>query len=234
MRRIRVDPFIVALVAAAVIASLLPATGTLLDVLEAATPVAIGLLFFLYGTRLSTEETVAGLTHWRLHTVVLVTTFGFFPLLGLATQWLEPAVLTPGLSFNMLFNHANPLRVSGVRRSGGSLMCYAGGRPGTELLDLPEEEIRRRFLADLGWVYPELPGLVGETVVQKWRHGNCYHAPGTDFSAMLRHNADPSNAICFAGDYFADVSGTIEDATRSGTEAAYAVASALDLQGAGR
>jgi len=102
VRRIRLDPFIVALIAAAVTASFLPARGTALDALDALTPVVIGLLFFLYGARLSTEETLAGLKHWRLQLVILATTFAVFPLLGLAARVLEPTVLTPGLASGVL------------------------------------------------------------------------------------------------------------------------------------
>lgn len=137
------------------------------------------------------------------------------------------ALLTPGLSFNMLFNHANPLRGKTTRQSGGSLMCYAGGQPGREMLELPEEEIARRFTRDLARVYPQLADLVAETVVQKWRHGNCFHTPDTDFEPMAQYSRDPANAIQFAGDYFAEVSGSIEDATRSGLETAQCVAGAL-------
>ena len=102
MRRIRIDPFIAALVLAAVVASLAPARGMTLDVLDGLTPWVIGLLFFLYGARLSTAETVSGLRHWRLHLVILGTTFAVFPALGMAAQLLEPHVLTPGLASGVL------------------------------------------------------------------------------------------------------------------------------------
>ena len=39
---------------------------------------------------------IAGLTHWRLHLVVLASTFALFPLLGLAIQHLPPFIL-PGV-----------------------------------------------------------------------------------------------------------------------------------------
>jgi oxygen-dependent protoporphyrinogen oxidase len=138
------------------------------------------------------------------------------------------ALLTPGRSFNMLFNHANPLRGQAARTNGGSLMCYAGGGPAAELLPLADAEIAQRFTQDLLRVYPQLQGRVAETVVQRWRYGNCWHAPHGDFDAVLRHNADRANPVQLAGDYFAEVSGTIEDATRSGAEAATAVALGLD------
>ena len=100
--RSRADPFIVALLAAALLASFFPATGDGLDVLKVVSLVAIGLLFFLYGTRLSTSETLAGLRHWRLHTVILATTFIAFPLAGLAAQLLEPDILTTALASGVL------------------------------------------------------------------------------------------------------------------------------------
>jgi ribonuclease BN (tRNA processing enzyme) len=40
------------------------------------------------------EAVAAGLTHWRLHLLVLALTFGLFPLMGLGLAAL-PAVLTP-------------------------------------------------------------------------------------------------------------------------------------------
>ena len=100
--RLRIDPFIVALLVAAVVASFVPATGDALDVLKNVSLVAIGLLFFLYGTRLSTPETLAGLRHWRLHVVVLATTFVAFPLAGLSARLLEPTILTPALASGVL------------------------------------------------------------------------------------------------------------------------------------
>ncbi|NRQ48561.1 bile acid:sodium symporter family protein [Aeromicrobium stalagmiti] len=100
--RLRPDPFIVGLLLSALVASFVPATGDALEVLKHVAVAAIGLLFFLYGTRLSTAETVAGLTRWRLHLVILATTFVVFPLLGLATQLLEGNLLRPSLASGVL------------------------------------------------------------------------------------------------------------------------------------
>ncbi|AWB93562.1 bile acid:sodium symporter family protein [Aeromicrobium chenweiae] len=100
--RQRLDPFIVALITTALIASFLPVTGQPLEVLKWVSVGAIGLLFFLYGARLSTAETLAGLGNWRLHTVVLSATFIVFPLLGLATQLLDGNLLKPSLVSGVL------------------------------------------------------------------------------------------------------------------------------------
>ena len=139
------------------------------------------------------------------------------------------AILTPGKSFNMLFNHANPLRGGAIRQRGGSLMCYAGADLAWDLLELPEDEIERRFRKDLARVYPELDAIISETKVQKWRYGNWYQTPGASFAAMAKYSEQPGNVVHFAGDYFAPLSGSIEDAAKSGYDAARSVATALAL-----
>jgi len=100
--RFRPDPFILALVATAILASALPATGGALDALRVASKVAIALLFFLYGARLSTKEALTGLKHWRLHTSILAMTFVLFPLYGLAARFLVPEILTRPLYVGVL------------------------------------------------------------------------------------------------------------------------------------
>ena len=44
------------------------------------------------------------------------------------------AIAVVDKSFNMLFNHANPLRTPAKREPGGSLMVYAGGDKGRRRL----------------------------------------------------------------------------------------------------
>ena len=103
LTRVPIDTFLLALLAVVTLAALFPATGTAADVLDVATKVAIALLFFLYGVRLSPTEALHGLKHWRLHLLVLAATFVVFPILGLATRALVPSVLTPGLYTGVLF-----------------------------------------------------------------------------------------------------------------------------------
>jgi sodium/bile acid cotransporter 7 len=103
MSRLRVDPYIVALLSTVAVASLLPASGAVATGLGHATTFAIGLLFFLYGARLSTREAVDGLKHWRLHGLVFLATFALFPLLGLALRVLVPGVMTPQLYTGLMF-----------------------------------------------------------------------------------------------------------------------------------
>jgi sodium/bile acid cotransporter 7 len=98
----RWDPFVAALLAVAVVGTLVPAAGETYDVLRIVAMVAIGLLFFLYGVRLSTGETIAGLVNWRLHIAILTTTFVAFPLAGLALRGLVEPVVGAGLAAGVL------------------------------------------------------------------------------------------------------------------------------------
>ena len=103
MSRLRVDPYILLLLVTVGVASLLPARGIVALSFAHATTIAIGLLFFLYGARLSTRAALAGVGHWRLHGVILAFTFVFFPLLGLLSRVLVPDVLTPDLYAGVMF-----------------------------------------------------------------------------------------------------------------------------------
>ncbi|MEU7816484.1 bile acid:sodium symporter family protein [Pseudonocardia sp. NPDC049154] len=103
LKGLRVDTFLVLILLTVGIAALLPARGAVATGVGHATTVAIGLLFFLYGARLSTREAIEGLKHWRLHGTVVLATFVLFPLLGLAIQLVPSAVLPTELKLGVLF-----------------------------------------------------------------------------------------------------------------------------------
>ena len=103
LSRLKPDWYIILIVGMVVLASLLPARGVAADGFGLATKIAIGLVFFLHGAKLSRDAVIRGVTHWRLHLLVLAATFILFPVLclGLAALpgWMTPAALAPGLIF---------------------------------------------------------------------------------------------------------------------------------------
>ncbi|MFF4851898.1 bile acid:sodium symporter family protein [Streptomyces sp. NPDC001194] len=101
--RLPLDPWILTLLGTVALAALLPARGSAATVADGVATGAVALLFFLYGSRLSTREALDGLRHWRLHLTVLACTFVLFPVLGLAARGLVPTVLTPQLYGGLLF-----------------------------------------------------------------------------------------------------------------------------------
>ena len=92
LNRIRPDPYTVALFGAVAVASFLPSRGVVAEILGWVTNLAIALLFFLHGARLPRHEVLEGARHWRLHLVILGSTFVLFPLLGLALGFLLPVL----------------------------------------------------------------------------------------------------------------------------------------------
>ncbi|MFZ2261320.1 MAG: bile acid:sodium symporter family protein [Luteococcus japonicus] len=97
------DYFLLAIIAAAVLASIAPATGAMVPVVSWTSKIMIAILFFLYGARLSPQEALQGLKHWRLHSVILTFTYLLFPLIGLAMRLLVPDVLSEELYRGMLW-----------------------------------------------------------------------------------------------------------------------------------
>lgn len=152
--------------------------------------------------------------------------YGPFPTMGIITDETGPmpyddiyAITTPDASFDMFFNHANPLRTAGTRKPGGSLMVYSGGAPARAMLEKTDEQIRETYLADIYRMFPQLKGHIKETVVQRWMPGNTYRPAGFDFDPMLAYCERDDVNIHFAGDYFAEI-GNMEIATGTGHEAA--------------
>lgn len=103
VKALPIDTFLLSVLAALAVAALLPARGAAADVMSVVARSAIALLFFLYGVRLSPQQAWNGLRQWRLHLMVLATSFVLLPLLGLAARVLVPSVLTTDLYNGVLF-----------------------------------------------------------------------------------------------------------------------------------
>ncbi len=101
MKGLKVDWYLVLIILMAVAASVAPARGEVAIDLGWASKILIGVVFFLHGARLSREAVLKGLTHWRLHLLILGATFVLFPALcvGLAhlPAWITPPELASGL-----------------------------------------------------------------------------------------------------------------------------------------
>jgi solute carrier family 10 (sodium/bile acid cotransporter), member 7 len=101
--RVRLDEFTIAMLATVMLGFLLPCRGTSAGIFGGLAAAAIGLLFFLQGTRLSRAAIIAGALHWRLHLVIFAATFVLFPVVGLALRPLSGTLLTPPLYLGLLF-----------------------------------------------------------------------------------------------------------------------------------
>ncbi len=134
MSRFRPDTFTLLLLATVLLASLVPVRGAAAHVFSIVAQCAIALLFFLHGARIARKTALEGLSNWRLHLMVLASTFGLFPLLGLAVAHLAPGYLTPTLITGVLFLCVLPSTVQSsiafTSMAGGNVpaaICAASG-----------------------------------------------------------------------------------------------------------
>mgnify|MGYP000716292797 CR=1 FL=1 len=93
----KIDPFILGLFIVIILAWLLPGLGDF-DTwysLDKLSNIGISLIFFFYGLKLSPKQMMEGLSNFRLHILVQLSTFLIFPLIILAIK--------PFFTINVLF-----------------------------------------------------------------------------------------------------------------------------------
>jgi len=145
-----------------------------------------------------------------------------------AMPWDDVYVMaTPGRAFDIFNNQAGALRTSTTRAAGGSLMLYAGGHHAAELAQRSDQDISAAFLADLYTLYPQARGIVKETRVHRWTHGNVFATRGRSrLQDTLEGAIGDTGTIHLAGDYFAEL-GSMEAAAKTGRDAARRIMESL-------
>ncbi len=102
LRKLVPDKFLILLVGVVALASLLPARGDMAGFAKSMTAYAIALLFFLHGAKLSRQAIIGGITAWRVHVLVVISTFVMFPVLGIAAKHLADIWLNPVIGSGLL------------------------------------------------------------------------------------------------------------------------------------
>lgn len=103
LKLLALDRFTILLVAMVLLASILPVSGNVAYYFGILTTVAIAILFFLHGAKLSREAVVQGMMHWKLHSLVFLFTFTLFPILGLLSKPIIEPLLGKELYWGFLF-----------------------------------------------------------------------------------------------------------------------------------
>lgn len=103
LKFLALDRFTILLFVMVVLASLLPISGKAADVFSVVTTVAIAILFFLHGAKLSRQAVIDGILHWKLHALVFTFTFALFPILGLMAKPILLPLLGKELYWGFLF-----------------------------------------------------------------------------------------------------------------------------------
>jgi len=103
LKLLALDRFTILLIAMVVLASILPISGQAALIFGKITTIAIAILFFLHGAKLSREAVIEGILHWKLHGLVFAFTFLVFPLLGLMAKPVLEPLLGQQLYWGFLF-----------------------------------------------------------------------------------------------------------------------------------
>lgn len=104
----RLDPFLMFLIGAVLLASFLPCPVVWQPWLSRLTSLLIMLMFFFQGAKLKRHALLDSVKNWRLQGCTLLITFAVFPLLGAGMSWLahrlsSTGFLGPDLWAGMLF-----------------------------------------------------------------------------------------------------------------------------------
>lgn len=102
-----VDPFLLCLIGVVTAASVLPVRGDAAAWVDVLADIAIALLFFLHGAKLSRAAILQGIGNWRLHLLVLASTYLLFPATGIAAarlvqDWINPLLLSGVMFLTLL------------------------------------------------------------------------------------------------------------------------------------
>ena len=123
LRSVFSDPMLRMLVAAILLAVVLPASGDARSVAQAIANGAIFILFLLNGMRIARRDITAGIANWRFLLPLVLWVFGAMALAGLALASLGSGVLAPSVALGFLFLGTLPSTV----QSATSYSSLAGG-----------------------------------------------------------------------------------------------------------
>ena len=97
------DPLVRLLLAAILLATLLPVTGSVRPIAQGVSDAAIFLLFFLNGLRLPRAEVAKGIGNWRFLIPLTLWCFGVMGCAGWVLAQIGQSVLPPTVALGLLF-----------------------------------------------------------------------------------------------------------------------------------
>lgn len=121
--KFKIDRMTLVILGALALSIIAPISGRPAEIYGIGTKVAVFVLFFGYGARLSTAETMAGIKHWRLHLTILSFTFVLFPLLGAPLLLLPDGFVSDPVRTGLVFLCLAPSTV----QSSVNMTSLAGG-----------------------------------------------------------------------------------------------------------
>ena len=186
------DNFSLAILTCVLVASVFPCRGEVADAFDWLTTLAIALLFFMHGAKLSREAVLQGLIHWRLHLLVFGCTFVLFPVLAVLFGPLLRMLLGEHLYQGMIFLCLLPSTVQSsiafVSLARGNVAAAVCSAAGSSLLGIFITPLLAAFLMD---------GQVTGATAQ----GSQLHAVGTIVVQLLLPFIAGQVARCWIGEW---------------------------------
>ena len=108
----KIDPFLLMIMAAVAVASIIPAQGSGAEILDTLGILGIALLFFVHGAALPRQVVIQGLAQWRLHLFIFAITFVVFPVVVMPFHILPSVWMPADLLLGFLYLAALPSAVS--------------------------------------------------------------------------------------------------------------------------
>jgi sodium/bile acid cotransporter 7 len=172
LTRAGLDWFVLALLGMMGLAKLWPGPGLQEGPLSLASLASYGVsfIFFFYGLRLNFDELKAGLRNYRLHLVIHLTTFIFFPALVLAARFLLLTNQTELLWLGLFYMAALPSTVSSsvvmVSIAGGNIPAAIFNASISSLIGVFITPVWMSFLQASTEGQYDLGGVMGKLAIQ--------------------------------------------------------------------
>jgi len=132
------DPFTLSLVVTVLLAVTIPVRGRGYALAALASKLVVALLFFLHGVKLSPKNLWTGLTHWRLHLVIIAATFVMFPVFGILLKpfliWFSGEEFYLGLLFICLLPSTVQSSIAFTSMAGGNVAAAVCAASASSLL----------------------------------------------------------------------------------------------------
>lgn len=162
LKKLLPDTFILALVATLLAATFFPASGVAAEVVSTLAGAAVVVLFFFVGCKLPSRAILDAVIHWRLHAVILASTFVAFPIMILGLHKIVPTVLDPALWTGFFFLAVLPSTV----QSSIALTSIARGNVASAVASASVSQVLGVFIT------PVLFGLIVGSSVTATTQGN--------------------------------------------------------------
>ncbi|MFT8417522.1 MAG: bile acid:sodium symporter family protein [Acetobacter sp.] len=199
----KLDPFLMALIGAVLLATLLPCQGLATTVLEYVTDACIMVMFFMQGIKLERRAILDNMRNWKLQGLVLICTFGLFPVLGLVLHAMAPGLMENNIWLGVLFLCCLPSTV----QSSIALTSLANGNVAASICAATLSNLVGIFITPLlvslvlhthgVWsahavisiavqlLLPFVAGQLLQPVLYKWAHRNKKIISITDRSSII-------------------------------------------------